>query len=256
MTQINGWALLAIVTLGINGADTPTVQQEFFSEGNRLYQEGDYRGALDRYNRVVEAGYESGPLYYNIGNAHFKLGELGKAILNYERALRIDPRNEAVAANLGLARSMTADEITPLPRFWVFRVVDWWVHLIPLSWLWMIVGIGYVSAMSGVVLAILWRRSAGSVWGRRLALMGGVVAAAFAVNVAATEFEFGKAETAVILADEVSVQSAPSDDPALQVFTIHEGTRVRIDRRADEWLEIVLADGKVGWVLADVLEII
>ena len=61
---------------------------------------------------------------------------------------------------------------------------------------------------------------------------------------------------AIVLDDEVSVQSAPSDDLALQVFTIHEGTKARIDQQSGDWAEIVLADGKVGWVRVELLEII
>lgn len=256
MNAIHWTALLVTTALGIIGAGPLGAQQEFFAEGNRLYQEGDYEAALDRYDRVLDAGFESSALYYNIGNTHFKLGDLGRAILNYERAYRLDPRDKDVAANLALARSLTTDEITPLPGFWLFRVVSWWVHLVPRTWLWIVVGAGYIGAMGGLVTLILNRTTVWGTWGRRIALVGGTVAVVFGVNLTALELELGTAEAAVILADEVSVQSAPADDPALQVFAIHEGTKVRIDRRADEWLEIVLADGKVGWVRAQVLEVI
>jgi hypothetical protein len=256
VSVIRWTALLATTSLGLLAAGVPAAQQEFFAEGNRLYQEGDYQAALDRYDRVLDADFESSALYYNIGNTHFKLGDLGRAILNYERAYRLDPRGKDVAANLALARSLTTDEITPLPGFWLFRAVSWWVHLVPRTWLWIMVGAGYVGAMGGLVLLILNRTTVWGIWGRRIALVGGAVAVLFGVNLTALEFELGTAEAAVILADEVPVQSAPADDPALQVFTVHEGTKVRIDRRTDEWLEIVLADGKVGWVRAQVLEVI
>jgi hypothetical protein len=256
VNAIHWTVLFASTALGIIGAGPLGAQQEFFAEGNRLYQEGDYEAALDRYDRVLDAGFENSALYYNIGNTHFKLGDLGRAILNYERAYRLDPRDKDVAANLALARSLTTDEITPLPGFWLFRVVSWWVHLVPRTWLWIVVGAGYIGAMGGLVLLILNRTTVWGTWGRRIALVGGTVALVFGVNLTALELELGTAEAAVILADEVSVQSAPADDPALQVFAIHEGTKVRIDRRADEWLEIVLADGKVGWVRAQVLEVI
>ena len=67
-------------------------QVEFYQEGNRLYQEGEFEGALASYLRLVEAGFESGAVYYNIGNAFFKLGELAQSILYYERARRPTPR--------------------------------------------------------------------------------------------------------------------------------------------------------------------
>ena len=94
-------------------------QVEFYQEGNRLYQEGDFQAALSSYQRVIETGLESGEIYYNVGNSYFKLGDLARAILNYERARRLLPGDEDVRANLDLARSLTADEIEPRQRFWV-----------------------------------------------------------------------------------------------------------------------------------------
>ena len=76
------------------------------------------------------------------------------------------------------------------------------------------------------------------------------------ISLVSLELGLGEPVEAIVLADEVSVQSAPSDDQALQVFTIHEGTKARIDQQSAEWAEIVLADGKVGWVKVEVLEII
>src|SRR5262245_15874464 len=86
-------------------------QDSRFDEGNRLYQAGNYSESLKRYEEIVADGYEAPALYYNIGNAQFKLGHLGQAIVSYERALRLAPRDADVRANLDLARSMTADEI-------------------------------------------------------------------------------------------------------------------------------------------------
>ena len=70
----------------------------------------------------------------------------------------------------------------------------------------------------------------------------------FGLGLVAREIDFGRAEEAVIMAEEAAVHSAPSDDDALLIFTVHEGTKVRVERRSDEWVEIVLEDGKVGWV--------
>ena len=84
--------------------------------------------------------------------------------------------------------------------------------------------------------------------------MGAAVTIVFGVNLAVRELGIGQAQEAIVLAPEVKVQSAPSDDASLQIFTIHEGTKVRIDRASDEWLEVALQDGKVGWVERDAVE--
>ena len=248
--------LLALAAAGLVGlAALPAslhAQDELFAEGNRLYQQEDYPGALENYLRIREAGFESPGLYYNIANAYFKANELGRAILFYERARRLAPNDADILANLELARSLGADEIVPLPRFWLFRVGSWWMGLFPRSLLIGLTVAGYLMATGAVAMLVL--RLGAAAWARRAAVAGGVLAMVLGSTLAVRETGLGQARQAVVLAAEVGVQSAPSDDPALQLFVIHEGTRVRVDRRSEEWLEVVLEDGKVGWVRAEVLE--
>ena len=104
----------AMVAIAMFGTPPSAVTQvEFYQEGNRLYQEGDFEGALASYLRLVEAGFESGEVYYNIGNTYFKLGNVALSILYYERARRLLPGDEDVQANLDLARSLTVTRSSP-----------------------------------------------------------------------------------------------------------------------------------------------
>lgn len=231
-------------------------QEPFFEQGNREYRDGDYQAAITSYLQILESGYESSALYYNIGNSYFKLGDLGRSILFYERALALNPRDDDARANLELARSLTADEITPLPGFWPLRALDWWVHALPSAWLMVIVGFFYLMCMGALVATILGRSKMLDLWGRWVAIVAGALTLVFGLNLVVLELELGEPTEAIVLADEVAVHSAPSDDQALQVFTIHEGTKARVDQQSGEWAEIVLADGKVGWVRMVVLEII
>ena len=246
--------LAAAVWLGLLTSGVSAGQGAFFDEGNQRYQEGDFRGALERYSRILADGLESGELYYNIGNTYFKLGDLGPAILYYERARRLMPGDGDLLANLELARSLTADEVVPLAEFWLFRAVGWWVGLLPRPALVWLVALAYLTAMTAVILVILRPATVLATWGRRVAIAAATVAVVFGLNLAVRELDIGTAEDAVIMAEETEVQSAPSDDSALQIFAVHEGTKVRIDRRSDAWIEIILEDGKVGWVRADQLE--
>ncbi|WP_420633433.1 tetratricopeptide repeat protein [Candidatus Palauibacter sp.] len=237
--------------------DTPPAMApaDRFQTGNQLYQAGDYRDALDAYLGLFDDGLESGELHYNIGNAYFKLGELGRAILFYERARIELPGDENVRVNLELARSLTADQITPLPGFWVPRVVSWAVRLVPRAWLIAIVTLAYL-VLASTLLYRLLSAAGPRPWTTRVVMAAAALTILAGANLAIREFGIGRAERGVILQTEAAVQSAPSDDPSLQLFTIHEGTVVRIDRRSSEWLEIVLEDGKVGWVRAGDLETI
>jgi tetratricopeptide (TPR) repeat protein len=231
-------------------------QEELIQEGNLRYQNEDYQGALEAYKSVLEAGYEGGDLYYNLGNAYFKTGDLGHSILNYERALRLLPRNPDVRANLELARSLTADEIEPLPRFWVFGVISWWVSLIPRGILILIVVACYLAVFGSLLVRILARQPGpgrAAVW----VLVGAALALVFfGTTLLARERVLGASEWGIIMVEEVPVQSAPSDEDDLTLFRIHEGTKVRLDQRTELWSEVVLEDGKVGWVPSEALEII
>ena len=248
-------AVLRALCLPLLLAAAPTdAQNAFFDEGNRLYQAGDFDGALDRYLRIIGEGLESGDLHYNIGNAYFKRGELGPAILHYERARRLMPGDDDLLANLALARSLTVDEIVPRPRFWLFRVVDWWVELLPRTGLLWLVASAWVAAVSAAALVVLRPAARTGAWARRTALAAAALTVVFGVNLVVRELGLGAAAEAIVMADEAQVQSAPSDDPALQIFAVHEGAKVRMDRRSGDWVEIVLEDGSVGWMRTRHLE--
>ena len=251
-------AAFGLATIPASGAleVAAVAQVEFYQEGNRLYQEGEFEDALASYLRLVEAGFESGEVYYNIGNTYFKLGDLARSILYYERARRLLPGDADVQANLVLARSLTVDEIEPLPRFWLFSVVEWWVEFLPRTLLIAVVAASYLVGTGVVLLLILKRGAQGVAWGRPIAFACAAVFLLFGLNLTVREFELGRAQEAVVLQPQVDVMSAPLDDETLTVFTVHEGTKVRIDRLSEEWAEVVLEDGRVGWVPVGALETI
>lgn len=234
-----------------------SAQQTLFDEGNRLYQEGDFSAAAASYRAVLEGGFESAEVYYNLANAHFRLGDVAHAVLNYERATRLDPANEDIQANLELVTRMLQDRIEPLPRFWVLSAFEWWMALVPRGWLEAAVAVCYVLLGSATVLLVLGRfggRRAAAL--RRIAYAGAVGTIVLGGTLLVREAGWANPEQAVVMSAEARVLSAPSEDGGLTVFTLHEGTTVRIDRRAGEWAEIVLADGKVGWLPLEVLEVV
>jgi len=247
-----GLALAAAVAV----ATPASAQDEIVQRGNEAYQQGDYRAAIDAYEAVIEAGFVSAGLEYNLGNAYFKVGALGPAILHWERARRRAPGDEDIRANLELARSLTVDAVEPLPRFWLLSVLDWWIDLLPRGWLLGLVAAGWLAVNGGVVLRILGRAGCAPGLGRALVLGGAVVVVVLAPSLVVRGAGWGRTDRAVILADAVPVRSAPAAEDDLTLFEVHEGTRVRIDQRAGEWAEVVLDDGKVGWVPLTVMEII
>ncbi len=248
--------VLAALALVVLSSAPVAAQSEIFEQGNQLYLEGDFVGAISAYEAVLGAGFESAALHYNLGNAYFKAGDLGRAILAWERARTISPTDPDVLANLELARSLTADAIEPLPRFWLFAVVSWWVGLLPRGLLLVTVAVAWLALGASMATRVLARRDGVRNVATWVAVASAAVVVIFGSNLFVRELGIGSAERGVILAEVVPVRSAPADQDDLTLFEIHEGTRVRIDRRAGSWVEIVLEDGKVGWVLADVLGVV
>ena len=250
------WIVAGALAVNLTYPAVIPAQQASFEAGNRLYQGGDFEAARDAYLQVYDAGLESGVLYYNLGNAYFKTGDLARAILNYERAARLLPRDQDVRANLALARSLTPDEIMPLPRFWLLSAFDWWLELIPRAALIWFVAVAYLVGGAGVVVLILARRPLIRRVSRIATLGAGSIVLVFGSTLAVRESGLTRAQEAVIMVAAVSAQSAPSQDPNLTVFDVHAGTKVRIDRFSDGWAEIVLEDGRVGWIRSESLETI
>lgn len=255
-----GAPLLLVLTLALASiALAPSAisaQLTHFDEGNRLYQEGDFAGAIAGYGAVLDGGFESAELYYNLGNAHFRLGEIGEAVLNYERAARLDPASDDIRANLALINQGLQDRIEPMPRFWLVSAFDWWLGLIPPGAMPGLVAGCYLLLGAALVMLVL-RRPAG--WRRNLlrtAYAAALATAILGATLLVGETGLGRPEEAVVMAAEARVLSAPSEEGGLTVFTLHEGTKVRIDRRAGGWAEIVLADGKVGWLPLSALEVV
>lgn len=246
-----GVGLACLLSLGAGGG---SAQDEIVARGNEAYQAGEFTAAIEAYVAVLEAGFESADLHYNLGNAYFKAGELGRAILSWERARVRAPGDADVEANLELARRLTVDVVEPMPRFWLISAWWWWVDLVPRTPLRLVVALGWLLFTGGLAVRILGRERSSVTWGGRLSVAGVTVVLVLGLNLMLREMGLGRPVQGVVLAESVAVRSAPAQDDDLTLFEIHEGTTVRVEQRAGEWIEVVLADGKVGWVPQGVLE--
>jgi len=231
-------------------------KEQLFSEGNAFYQEGKYSETLKAYQRILDMGYESGSLYYNVGNCYYKLQDIGRAILFYERAKKFMPGDEDLKINLTLANLAVMDKIITRPQFILFRIVRGFTHLVPQSiMMWVVVGL-YLGFVGSFVVWIVLRKRVLRLTGFRLGVFLGILFLVFGLSLVGRLREAGQKVEGIILVDKVDVMSAPSEDEGVEVFSLHEGTKVWVDQRSGEWMEIVIADGKVGWVKQEALEII
>ncbi len=246
--QILGFAAILMILPAITLA-SPI--DEFAQEGDEAFRNGDYAQAIDLYMRVLENGYESAALYYNLGNAHFKNSELGSAILWYERAQQRAPHDPDIRYNLTLAKSRTVDRIEEAPRLGIWDLLDKMRDLIDPSF-------GAGLAWSFALLASLFL-AIGLLVKYELVQKGafvssGVMAFFFVISISLVMLRVAEENGppgAVVMVDKVVVRSAP-DGSAGEVFHLHEGTRVEIVKHLEGYYEIRLADGRQGWLPSEV----
>ncbi len=226
-----------------------------WDRANTAYINGDYRAAIGVYRSILDRGVSSAALYYNLGNAYFKEEEIGQAILSYHRALRLAPGSDDIRYNLEVAHALTKDDIDRVPEFFLKTWVRDLRHTMGCT-AWSIVSLVMLAAALGLGLLFLLARRLplrkAGFYGSLGAALLFVVATLFA---AAEYRELLDRDEAVVMVGSSAVKSSP-DNSATDLFILHEGTTLRITDRLDEWCEIVIADGKKGWIEARKIEII
>lgn len=251
-------------------AETPEVG---FANANSEYEAGDYDAAIAGYQELIDGGAADRDLFYNMGNAFFKAGRLGYAVLYYERARQLAPRDGDILSNLALTRSFLADRQFVLSPGLVRRIVLWphnslstresFMFASAVYVLLSIVVIGFILRATGPVYR-LYRRLSVLSPGRLIGLemtqdiILGICVFSFVFLLAGGSAlskysQEQKRAVGVVVADEIAVYSGPSSDATLQ-YRIHEGTMVTVDGDRAGWLEIELPGDLSGWVPADALE--
>lgn len=225
------------------------------AEGDSAYMKNDYASAIQIYESLLKKG-EAAEIYYNLGNSYYKADDIAKAILNYERALLLQPGNADIRANLEIARSKTIDKVVPSPE--IFFIV-WTESLINSLSIDAWAKLGIVSFILLLVSLCLFFFSKQAVW-KKTGFTGGIVFLAFVIlsNVFAyqQENELTNRDEAIVLSPSVTVRSTPSES-GTSLFILHEGHKVGIkDDSMRAWKEIRLEDGKVGWLPSSAIEMI
>ena len=226
------------------------------ADADALYEKGNYEEAAAAYESLLKVEGLAAEVYYNLGNCYYKLDKIPFAVLNYERALLLDPGDGDIRANLALARGKTVDKVVP-PSEMFF--VTWWRDLTNCMSMdsWTIVGF---SAFILMLIGILVYRFVPQLLARKIGFYSAMFL--FALVIIANFAAFSQhrdlthRNTAVILAPSGVVNSSPSDR-STDLFLIHEGSKVEIlDNSMKEWMEVKFEEGKQGWIPVNVAEII
>ena len=251
---------VTVVTLLLSLGTSMNIQAKdldsLWTAGVQAYTDGKFSDASAAWTSIEESGQKSAKLYYNLGNAWFKQGNYPKAILNYERALRLDPSYSDARYNLEFTSNFVQDKIEPVPEF-ILKSVARKVCYVMGSNAWAVIFLVLLAAALVMGLLFLLGSSVGK---RRAGFYCGIVL--LLLSAGALSFSIWqksdsvKTDTAIVMSPVSSVKSSPSSGSSKDLFVIHEGTKVTILDEVGSWKNIALADGRQGWITSNELEVI
>lgn len=239
--------IMTLLGLAPEGWPQNSGWEALFFQANQAYKEGRYDEAIEGYRRLVEAGNSSGHLFYNLGNAYFRSDQLGRAVLNYERARILLPRDADLKFNLDYARDQVLDAV-PESQTFMETTFFWLKSLTHGELFW---GFAVVNLFFWTVLFVrLFSRAEWTYYLMILFLIFWIIGGlSFGLKWHQTEND----HRAVILDPEADVMAGPDSADTL-LFKLHAGTIVELERSEDNWSLIRLPDKKRGWIQSKAIE--
>lgn len=222
----------------------------WFEQANAAYNEGNYESALEFYNNIVAAEQESAPLFFNMGNTYYKMGTYPMAIYYYEKALKLDPSNADIKTNLEIANLAIADKIDTIPQSFIAKGWNNVKNMFS-SDSWATVSIICFALLLVALFLFLRAHRMGL---RKVGFFVGILA--LLVFIFSFIFSMEKrndAEThnqAIVITPTVTVKSSPNLS-SVDLFVLHEGTKVALLDEADGWNKVRIANGSEGWLPSD-----
>ncbi|WP_089663968.1 SH3 domain-containing protein [Christiangramia echinicola] len=221
--------------------------EDLFEEANSAYQSGDYQHAVNFYEEILDNGETSAELYYNLGNAHYKMNNIAPSIYYYEKALQLDPTDEDIKNNIEFARNMAIDDIEEVEQTGINQWFNGLISTYSYS-TWAVIAI--IFSILFVALFLLYYFTYTSLY-KRLLFTGAMLAVLLCGLSIIFAFQqqsyIQENQYAIIFGEEVEVR----DEPNLRgdaSFELHEGTKAKVLEDYQEWARIELANGAQGWV--------
>lgn len=231
-----------------------TNPDSLFSQANDAYLSGDYTLAAELYEEISDS-HKCFELEYNLGNAHYKLDNVGEAILHYERAKVIDPLNDDLRANMLLADLRAIDKIEPLPGAGLDKILEV-VFAGKLFKMWFFLGLGlWTTGFALIAIRLKWRESLAAPFARGGAALLITLSLIFISFSVITHSRIIGTHRVVVMSERVDVKSNPTEN-STDLFQLHEGARACVLSEEGGWTEIRLDNGNVGWILSSDVEFI
>lgn len=248
------------VQISAKAQETPAVVEESVEvtkqAGDEAYSQERYQEAIDIYEELLSTGDATLELHYNLGNAYFRNNMIGNAILNYEKALKIDPTDDAAKFNLEFAQNRIKDEIPQADKVLFIEWGESFVNMFSIN-TWAAIAVSAFIIMLIAALMFIFGKSSTM---RRSGLIVAICSLVATVlsNISAYNIYgvMNDNSNAIVMKEEVSVKSSP-DSSGTVLIKIHEGRKVKIlDDTIKDWVEVEVDNGKliVGWVPAQTIE--
>lgn len=228
---------------------TQAQNNSLFDQANALYNEGKFADAVNKYEEILKTGQHSADIYYNLGNAHYKLNNIAPSIYYYEKALQLKPNDKDIKNNIAYAKNMTIDNIQEVPKLGLSKFFNKAIHALTFD-NWAILTIVFV--VSFVILIITYfftqlvNKKRISFITALLSLFLGLITLSFAFKKQSLD---NSNNPAIVFAKETEVKSEPNLG-STQAFVLHEGTKVQVLDTINNWKKIKLQDGKEGWIIS------
>lgn len=226
-------------------AETAISVDSLFSIGNRYFSIEKYDYALDAYLAILE-GAEHPDLYYNIGNSYYRVGKLGHAIWAFEKGVQLSPLHKDLKYNLDFVNARVKDRIE-VPKsilfIEIYRTIKRNVKLNDLL-LWG----GLMILLAAFATLFKETRILDIVFAFRIQVFLLIISALVHALALDKYWEISDKNEGIIISQVVNVRSAPIERDEKIIFRIHEGLKVDIVQSQPGWLEIILLDGKKGWI--------
>ena len=244
-------AIFIIITAFVGNAQN----EARFNKATDSYNDGDYQKAIEIYSEILENGQHSAELYYNLGNAYYKLNQIAPSIYNYEKALLLSPNDPEIKNNLSYAQNMTLDAIEIIPETGLAKFYKAITGIMTFDQ-WSYTAVVFMILFVLLYIAFYYFKYATK---KRIAFIGSIVSLFISVLTVVFAFiqyeDFRADRPAIIFDSEVKIKAEPNtrSEP---IFVLHEGTKVHVLDELNEWHKIRIADGKTGWVSGESIKLL
>lgn len=234
---------LAISSVGF----TQFSNEEYFSNGLELYNEGKYLEAINQFKLIIQEGEHSAALYFNLGNSYYKVNDIANSIYYYEKALRLNPNDKDVLNNLSYSQNMLIDKVEILPKNQVYEFLNLISNALTINH-WLFIGIALLYLFLGAFLFYYFNNNTMKKKNYfSLSSVFFILSMVFIFN-GINRFEIEKnIVNAIIFENKIDFRTEPNFRSEV-LFNLHEGTKVIVKEELNEWSLVQISNGNSGWI--------